>query len=66
MTIPPYKDIMLPFLRSLSDGKVHSLKELYQVLADQMQLAEEARAVGCCLLAHSRSFVIAWAGQERI
>ena len=44
MTIPPYKDIMLPFLRSLSDGKVHSLKELYQVLADQMQLYEEARS----------------------
>ena len=34
MTISTYKDIMLPFLRSLSDGKVHSLKELYPVLAD--------------------------------
>ena len=44
MTIPTYKDIMLPFLRSLSDGNVHSLKELYQALADQMQLDEEARS----------------------
>ena len=44
MIIPTYKDIMLPFLRSLSDGKVHSLKELYQVLADQMQLDEEAHS----------------------
>jgi hypothetical protein len=34
MAIPTYKDIMLPFLRSLSDGRLHSLKELYQVLAD--------------------------------
>jgi restriction system protein len=44
MTIPTYKDIMLPFLRNLSDGNVHSLKELYQVLADEMQLDEEARS----------------------
>jgi hypothetical protein len=35
MTIPVDKDIMLPFLRSLSDGNVHSLKELYQVLAER-------------------------------
>jgi restriction system protein len=33
---------MLPFLRSLSDGNIHSLKELYQVLADEMQL-DQAR-----------------------
>ncbi|MDF2632661.1 MAG: mrr, partial [Caproiciproducens sp.] len=39
-----YKDIMLPFLRSLSDGRVHSLKELYQVLADEMQLDQESRS----------------------
>ncbi len=44
MAIPTYKDIMLPFLRSLSDGNVHSLKELYQVLADEMQLDQEARS----------------------
>ena len=45
MTIPTYKDIMLPFLRSLPDGKVHSLNEFNQVLgADEMQLDEEARS----------------------
>lgn len=43
MTMPTYKDIMLPFLQHLADGKVHSLKELHQVLADEMQLDEEER-----------------------
>ncbi|MBP2663368.1 MAG: mrr [Firmicutes bacterium] len=43
MTMPTYKDIMLPFLQCLADGKVHSLKELHQVLADELQLDAEER-----------------------
>ena len=43
MTMPTHKDIMLPFLQRLADGNVHSLKELHQVLADEMQLDEEER-----------------------
>lgn len=43
MTMPTYKDIMLPFLQRLADGNVHSLKELHQVLAEQKQLDEEER-----------------------
>jgi restriction system protein len=41
--MPTYKDIMLPFLLRLADGNVHSLKELHQVLADEMQLDAEER-----------------------
>ncbi|WP_312202368.1 restriction endonuclease [Anaerospora hongkongensis] len=43
MTMPTYKDIMLPFLQQLYDGKVHTLKELHRVLADEMKLSEEER-----------------------
>ncbi|QDR81395.1 Mrr restriction system protein [Sporomusa termitida] len=43
MVMPTYEDIMLPFLKRLADGQVHSLKELRQVLADDLQLTEEER-----------------------
>lgn len=43
MAMPTYEDIMLPFLKRLSDGQVHSLQELRQVLADELQLTEEER-----------------------
>lgn len=43
MAMPTYEDIMLPFLKRLADGQVHSLKELRQVLADDLQLTEEER-----------------------
>jgi len=43
MTMPTYKDIMLPFLQQLYDGQVHTLKELHRVLADVMKLSEEER-----------------------
>lgn len=43
MAMPTYEDIMLPFLKHLSDGQIHTLKELRQVLADELQLTEEER-----------------------
>lgn len=44
MAMPTYEDIMLPFLKRLADGQVHSLQELRQVLADELQLTEEERS----------------------
>lgn len=41
--MPTYEDIMLPFLKRLADGQVHSLKQLRQVLADELNLTEEER-----------------------
>ena len=34
MSMPTYEDIMLPFLQTLADGKMHTLKELHVSLAD--------------------------------
>jgi len=39
--IPTYEEIMLPFLKLLSDGKEHSLNEAHDQLADHFQLTEE-------------------------
>jgi restriction system protein len=39
--IPTYEEIMLPFLKLLSDGKEHSLNETHDKLADHFQLTEE-------------------------
>jgi len=39
--IPTYEEIMLPFLKLLSDGKEHILNEAHDKLADHFQLTEE-------------------------
>ncbi|MFO7873871.1 MAG: winged helix-turn-helix domain-containing protein [Bacteroidales bacterium] len=39
--IPSYEEIMLPFLKLLSDGKEHILNESHDKLADHFQLSEE-------------------------
>lgn len=41
MPMPTYEDIMLPFLKTLEDGKVHTLKELQNVIADYFDLTDE-------------------------
>lgn len=43
MAMPTYEDIMLPFLQTLADGKMHTLKELHVLLADYFKLTEEER-----------------------
>jgi len=39
--IPKYEEIMLPFLKYLSDGKEHSLSETHDALARQFRLTDE-------------------------
>ena len=43
MSMPTYEDIMLPFLQTLADGKMHTLKELHVSLADHFALSDEER-----------------------
>jgi restriction system protein len=43
MPIPDYQTIMLPLLKFLSDGQVHSLREAVENLAKEFQLSEEER-----------------------
>lgn len=38
--IPKYEEIMLPFLKFLSDGNEHSLNETHDALAKQFQLTD--------------------------
>ena len=38
--IPKYEEIMLPFLKFLSDGNEHSLSETHDTLAKQFQLTD--------------------------
>ena len=43
MTIPDYQLFLLPLLQLLEDGQEHSLRDFYEILADQSQLTEEDR-----------------------
>jgi restriction system protein len=43
MSIPDYQTLMLPLLKAVSDGKVHTIGELYQRLSDEFALTEEER-----------------------
>ena len=38
--IPTYEEVMLPFLKALSDGEEHELAEIVQTLADHFKLSE--------------------------
>jgi restriction system protein len=44
MAIPDYQTCMLPFLRYLSDGKEHSLREAEEALAEHFKLTPAERA----------------------
>lgn len=39
--IPKYEEIMLPFLKFLSDGKVHKLSDAHDSLAEQFKLTDD-------------------------
>ncbi len=43
MAVPDYQQFMLPFLRILGDGQVHSLSEIKERLAEEFGLTEEDR-----------------------
>jgi restriction system protein len=43
MAIPTYEDCMLPFLRTISDGAPHSIRELTEQVADAFSLSAEER-----------------------
>jgi restriction system protein len=43
MAIPDYQSIMLPLLRFIGDGQVHSKHEAVEYLADEFELTEEER-----------------------
>ena len=43
MTIPDYQTVMLPLLKSASDGKEHSLREFIDALTDSFRLTDAER-----------------------
>jgi restriction system protein len=43
MAIPDYQTLMLPLLRAVSNGKVHKISKLYDVLSNEFNLTEEER-----------------------
>jgi restriction system protein len=43
MAVPDYQSFLLPLLSFLQDGQVHSIREIYIPLADQLDLTEEDR-----------------------
>ena len=43
MPIPDYQTIMLPLLRFLGDGEVHSRREAVDYLAEEFNLTDEER-----------------------
>src|SRR5690348_7392726 len=43
MAVPDFQSWFMPLLKRLADGKDHGMSELYQVLADDMELSEGDR-----------------------
>jgi restriction system protein len=39
--IPDYQTLMLPLLRTISDGQIHSIKDTIDSLAKEFKLTEE-------------------------
>ena len=40
MSVPKYHELYAPFLKTLKDGSIHTMKEIKQSVADQMHLTE--------------------------
>ena len=45
MTVPDYQTLMLPVLRAIADGQHHRLVDVRTVLAEQLGLTDEDRAL---------------------
>jgi restriction system protein len=43
MAVPDFQSFFLPFLQLLSDGKEHSIRDMYDILADELELSEADR-----------------------
>ena len=43
MAVPDFQSFFLPFLKLLSDGKEHSIRDMYDILADELELSEADR-----------------------
>ena len=43
MAVPDFQSFFLPFLQLLSDGKEHSIRDAYHILANQLELSESDR-----------------------
>jgi restriction system protein len=43
MAVPDFQSFFLPFLKLLSDGKEHSIRDMYDILADELELSESDR-----------------------
>ena len=44
MPVPDYQTVMLPVLQCIADGEEHSMKEVYQKIAEMFQLSDEEKA----------------------
>jgi restriction system protein len=44
MAIPDYQTVMLPLLKSISDGEEHHIRDAIRVLADRFDLSEAERS----------------------
>ena len=40
MPVPKYHELYAPFLKTLKDGSIHTMKEIKQSVADQMHLTD--------------------------
>ena len=40
MPVPKYHELYAPFLKTLKDGSIHTIKEIKQSVADQMHLTD--------------------------
>ena len=41
MSVPKYNEMYAPFIKALGDGRIHTIKEISQCVAEQMNLSEE-------------------------
>ena len=41
MSVPPFQEFLLPFLKHVADGKEHAIKELFEAMASTFKLSEE-------------------------
>ena len=61
--MPTYEEIMLPFLKHLADGKVHTLKEIKAILPGKLIMTEEEKTAHFRLVA-SLCSITRQGGQE--
>lgn len=43
MAVPTYEDCMLPFLKAISNGVTHSIRDIIEQIADALSLSHDER-----------------------